>query len=85
MHLAITHAVLLPSALSRLNASWVKELVVTDTVLVPPAKRHPKLKVVSVAPMLAYAVRGIYEGISISPLWESDAVRKLGFRKTTEE
>jgi ribose-phosphate pyrophosphokinase len=85
VHLAITHAVLLPSALSQLDASWVKELVVTDTVLVPPPKRHPKLKVVSVAPMLAYAVRGIYEGTSISPLWESDAVRKLGFRKTSEE
>jgi ribose-phosphate pyrophosphokinase len=85
VHLAITHAVLLPSALARLDATWIKELVVTDTVLVPPAKRHPKLKIVSVAPMLAYAVRGIYEGTSISPLWDSDAVRKLGFRKTSEE
>jgi ribose-phosphate pyrophosphokinase len=85
VYLAITHAVLLPSALDRLNATWVKELVVTDTILVPPAKRHPKLKIVSVAPMLAYAARGIYEGTSISPLWESDAVRKLGFRKTTDE
>ncbi len=85
VHLAITHAVLLPMALERLDAPWLKELVVTDTVLVPPVKQHPKLKVVSVAPMLAYAVRGIYDGISISPLWEHDAVRKLGFRKPSED
>lgn len=85
VHLAITHPVLLPSALARLDQDWVAELVVSDTVLVPPAKRHPKLKIVSVAPMLAYAIRGIYHGTSISPLWEHDAPRKLGFYESPEE
>jgi len=79
VHLAITHPVLLPTALERLEEDWIAELVVTDTILVPPAKRHPKLKIVSVAPMLAYAIRGIYHGESISPLWNFDAPRKLGF------
>jgi ribose-phosphate pyrophosphokinase len=79
VHLAITHPVLLPRALQELDRDWVAELVVTDTILVPPAKRHPKLKMVSVAPMLAYAIRGIYHGESISPLWQLDAPRKLGF------
>lgn len=73
VHLAITHPVLLPSALERLDEDWVAELVVTDTILVPPVKRHPKLKIVSVAPMLAYAIRGIYHGESISPLWDFNA------------
>ncbi len=77
VHLAITHPVLLPSALERLDQNWIAELVITDTVLVPPAKRHPKLKMVSVAPMLAFAIRGIYHGESISPLWDFDAPRKL--------
>lgn len=79
MHLAITHPVLLPAALKRLDEDWVAELVVSDTILVPPSKQHPKIKIVSVAPMLAYAIRGIYHGTSISPLWDSDAPRKLGF------
>ena len=78
-HLAITHPVLLPAALERLDRDWIAELVVTDTILVPPAKRHPKLRVISVAPMLAYAIRGIYRGESIGALWDPDAPRKLGF------
>jgi len=81
VHLAITHPVLLPTALEMLDSDWVDEMVVTDTILVPPAKQHPKLKMVSVAPMLEYAIRGIYHGTSISPLWEPDAPRKLGFTK----
>jgi ribose-phosphate pyrophosphokinase len=79
VHLAITHPVLLPTALERLDEEWIAELVVSDTVLVPPAKRHPKIEVVSVAPMLAYAIRGIYHGTSISPLWDPDAPGRLGF------
>lgn len=78
MHLAITHPVLLPKALEELDQEYIAELVVTDTVLVPPAKRHPKLKMVSIAPMLAYAIRGIYHGESISPLWKLDAPTALG-------
>jgi ribose-phosphate pyrophosphokinase len=62
-----------------LDQDWLAELVVTDTILVPPAKRHPKLQVVSVAPMLAYAIRGIYRGESIGVLWDPDAPSKLGF------
>lgn len=78
VHLAITHPVLLPSAMSRLDADWLAELVVTDTVLVPPPKHHPKLQILSVAPMLAYAIRGIHRGTSISPLWSPDAPQELG-------
>jgi ribose-phosphate pyrophosphokinase len=83
IHLAITHPVLLPSALEQLDKEWIAELVVTDTVLVPPPKRHPKLRMVSVAPILAYAIRGIYHGQSISALWDHEAPRKLGFGRGT--
>ncbi|MGD2164875.1 MAG: ribose-phosphate diphosphokinase, partial [Anaerolineae bacterium] len=83
MHLAITHPVLLPSALEELDRQYIAELVVTDTILVPPAKRHPKLKMVSIAPMLAYAIRGIFHGESISPLWRLDAPQALDFGSQT--
>jgi ribose-phosphate pyrophosphokinase len=79
VYLAITHPVLLPAALKTLDSEWIAEMVISDTILVPPAKQHPKLRTVSVAPMLEYAIRGIYHGTSISPLWDSDAPRKLGF------
>jgi ribose-phosphate pyrophosphokinase len=77
VHLAITHPVLLPSALEELDQDYIAELVVTDSILVPPAKRHPKLNIISIAPMLTYAIRGIYHGESISPLWELDAPKEL--------
>ncbi|MGD9030635.1 MAG: ribose-phosphate pyrophosphokinase, partial [Anaerolineae bacterium] len=79
IHLAITHPVLLPSALQELDRPWISELVATDTILVPPPKHHPKLRTVSVAPILAYAIRGIFHGQSISPLWDLETPRKLGF------
>jgi hypothetical protein len=36
---------------------------------------------VGVAPMLAYAIRGIYHGQSIGALWDHAAPRKLAFQK----
>jgi ribose-phosphate pyrophosphokinase len=64
---AVTHGVLLPSALKRLDEDdRIAKLVVTNTVPVPPAKRHPKLEVISVAPLLADIIHRIYKGESIS-------------------
>ncbi len=64
---AVTHGVLLPSALERLDADdRIAKLVVTDTVPVPPEKRHPKLEVLSIAPLLADIIHHIYRGESIS-------------------
>jgi len=69
IYVAITHAVLLPRALERLDRmEYIKQLVVTNTIHIPPEKRHPKLKVLSVAPLLAEAIRRIHEGESVSPL-----------------
>ncbi len=68
VYLSITHPVLLPSAVQRLEREEIAELVVTDTILVPAEKRHPKLKVVSVAPILAEAIWRIHSGETVSPL-----------------
>jgi len=68
IYLAITHPVLLPDALERLDNPLIKELVVTDTIYIPPEKRHPKLKVISIAPLLAEVIQHIHEGRSISYL-----------------
>ena len=64
---AITHPVLLPSALEVLDRDdRIGKLVVTNTLPIPPEKLHPKIEVVSVAPLLADILRRIHLGISIS-------------------
>ncbi len=65
--LAITHPVLLPTALKTLDEDdRIEKLVVTNTIPVPPEKLHPKIEVISIAPMLADIIFRIYSGVSIS-------------------
>jgi ribose-phosphate pyrophosphokinase len=75
VYFCVTHPVLLPSALDRLaTMEEIKELVVSNTIYVPPEKRHPltKVRVLSIAPMLAELIRRIHRGESASPLIRSD-------------
>lgn len=64
---SITHPVLLPTALKRLEEDdRIEKLVVTNTIPVPPEKCHPKVEVLSIAPLLAEIIDHIYRGESIS-------------------
>jgi ribose-phosphate pyrophosphokinase len=66
-YFAVTHPVLLPTALQRLDADErIAKLVVTNTIPVPVEKRHPKVEVLSIAPLLADIILRIYKGASIS-------------------
>lgn len=66
-YLSITHPVLLPSALELLDRNeHIEKLVVSNTIPVPPEKRHPKVEVVSIAPLLAEIILRIHEGTSIT-------------------
>ena len=69
-YMAITHPVLLPKAVERLDSNLIAELVVTDSIYVPIEHRHPKLRILSIAPLLADAIRRIHEGDSMGPLVE---------------
>jgi ribose-phosphate pyrophosphokinase len=65
--LAITHPVLLPSALKILNDDdRIEKLVVTNTIPISAEKRSRKIVEISIAPLLADIVYRIYKGISIS-------------------
>ena len=68
VYLSITHPVLLPSALKRLNREHIAELVTTDSIYIPPEKHHPKIRVQSIAPLLADVIWRIHCGKSVSPL-----------------
>jgi ribose-phosphate pyrophosphokinase len=66
-YFAISHPVLLPTALEQLTQDErIEKLVVTNTIPVPPAKQHPKVEVLSIAPLLAEIIQRIYKGASIS-------------------
>jgi ribose-phosphate pyrophosphokinase len=53
-----THGVFTRGGLERLaDIPQIREIVTTDTVYIPPEKRHPKLKILSVASIFADAIR----------------------------
>ncbi len=58
MLVVCTHGVFTRGGLEKLaNIPQISEIVSTDTVYTPPAKRHPKLKILSVASVFADAIR----------------------------
>jgi ribose-phosphate pyrophosphokinase len=69
--IACTHGLLTGKAIERLGAQPdVAEIVTTDTVPIPREKRLPNLKVLSIAPLLAEAIRRIHIGKSVSELFD---------------
>jgi ribose-phosphate pyrophosphokinase len=67
---ACTHAVLSGPAIERINSSSLEELIVTDTIPLDNKKEQcPKLTVLSIAQLLAEAIKRIHEESSISSLF----------------
>jgi ribose-phosphate pyrophosphokinase len=70
IRIACTHGLFSSDAVQRLaNQPDVLEIVCTNTVPIAPEKHVPKLKVLSVAPALAEAIRRIHNGESVSALF----------------
>lgn len=67
---AATHPVLSGPAIERIEHSELEELIVTDTIPIPKEKRTPRIKVVSVAPLLAQAIERIHNEESVSTLFD---------------
>lgn len=67
---ACTHGVFVKGGLEKLVAiPEITEIVTTDTVFIPPEKRHPKLRVLSVAHVFGEAIRRNYLCQSIGDLF----------------
>jgi ribose-phosphate pyrophosphokinase len=64
-----THAILSPPATSRILRSPIRQLVVTDSIPIPPDKRTAKTTVISVAGLLGEAIRRIHADQSVSDLF----------------
>jgi ribose-phosphate pyrophosphokinase len=65
----VVHPVLSGKAIERIQASPLRQLVVTDSIPLPPRKRIPRLQVVSVARLFADAIQAIHDGSSVSRLF----------------
>jgi ribose-phosphate pyrophosphokinase len=66
---AVVHPVLSGRAYERLATSKLERLLVTNTIPIPDEKRHPKIEVLSVAPLIAEAISRIHDGRSVSELF----------------
>jgi ribose-phosphate pyrophosphokinase len=65
-----THGVLSGPAIERINASAIEEILITDTIpLGEKAAASSKIKVLTVAELLAEAIRRIHEDESVSSLF----------------
>ncbi|MBM3133627.1 MAG: ribose-phosphate diphosphokinase, partial [Chloroflexi bacterium] len=64
-----THPVLSGPAIERIGKSPLKEVVITDSVPVPPAKRIDKITVLSLAPLIGEAIHRIHADLSIGAMF----------------
>ncbi len=70
---AATHGVLSDPAPRRLAESGASEVVVTDTLPITPEKRFPGLTILPIAPLLARAVKEVFEDGSVTSLFDGVA------------
>jgi len=69
VYASATHPVLSGSAVAKINDSPIEELVITNTIPLPAEKKSPKIKVLTVAPLLGEAIVRIHEDLSVSKLF----------------
>jgi ribose-phosphate pyrophosphokinase len=65
-----THPVLSGPAISRIESSSIKELVITNSIELPDEKMSRKITTLSIAPLLVDAIERIHNEKSVSPLFE---------------
>lgn len=72
VYAACIHPVLSGPAVTRLQESPLREVVVTNSIAIPPHKRIDKLTVRSVAPMLGEVIQRIHTGASVSAVYRTN-------------
>ena len=70
IYVCATHPLLSGPAVERLSAAPIVEVTVTDTIAIPPERRFPQLRVLSVGELLAKAIRYTHYDESVSSLFE---------------
>ncbi|MGR3453264.1 ribose-phosphate pyrophosphokinase [Pseudooceanicola sp.] len=84
VHAYISHGVLSGPAVERVSKSVMKSLVITDSIAAPdPVKACKNIRILPTAPMFAQATLNIWNGTSVSSLFETDTLEPIyeGFFK----
>ena len=69
VYLSFTHPLLVQSAVEDLAKLPIKEIVTTNTVLIPPENRLPNMTILSVATLLGEVILRAHEGRSVGELF----------------
>ncbi|TLQ41668.1 ribose-phosphate diphosphokinase [Ruoffia tabacinasalis] len=70
IYVCCTHPVLSGPAISRLEASPIKKVIITDSISLPEEKYLDKIETVTVSQLVGEAIKRIHENRSVSPLFE---------------
>ena len=68
--IAATHAILSGPAVDRLKNCNAREVIVTNTLPIPPERHFDKLTELSIAPLLSQAIREVFEDGSVASLFD---------------
>jgi ribose-phosphate pyrophosphokinase len=71
--IAATHAILSGPAVDRLKNSRAREVIVTNTLPIADDRRFDKLTLLSIAPLIARAVREVFEDGSVTSMFDGHA------------
>lgn len=71
--IACTHAIFSGQAIEHLSQDFIDQVVVTDTLPIPPEKQFDKLTVLSIAPLLARAINAVFEDGSVTSMFDGAA------------
>ena len=70
---AATHAILSGPAPDRLSACAAVEVIVTNTLPIPPDRQFPKLTILSIAPLISRAIKEVFEDGSVTKMFDGGA------------
>jgi ribose-phosphate pyrophosphokinase len=70
---AATHAVFSDPATEMLQSAAIDSVVVTDTLPLPPEKRWDRLEILPIAPLIARAIREVFDDGSVTKLFDGAA------------
>ncbi|MFZ4585996.1 MAG: ribose-phosphate diphosphokinase [Acidimicrobiia bacterium] len=74
VYVMATHGLFSGPAVDRLKNAPIKEVVVTNTLPVPPEKEWDSLRVLSIAPIVADALDAVFEDTSVSEIFRGENV-----------
>lgn len=78
VHSYISHGVMSGPAVERISNSVMKSLVITDSIAPTPAvKQATNIRIVPTAPIFAQAILNIWNGTSVSSLFDADTLEPI--------